>query len=216
MNASSCIDRLWQEGYFKDGRNLGEVSIRIRDKWEHNFSSVDISKSLTKALYLRRTGKRGKYKYVQKTSPVSKRVATIEDELFSSRFLARLGQKFEVEVEDLRLNFGHSGTCTSFLLRKMLEKMIYIVFAKNNLLSKIEDKTKPGRLVGLESMINIASQEKINGTPILTPQTATKINGIKFLGDTSAHNPLTTVDMETIVPQMPFIITAYNELLENM
>lgn len=65
-------------------------------------------------------------------------------------------------------------------------------------------------------MINIVTQEKINGIPILTSKTGKEVKGLKFLGDASAHNPLTNVDMISIVPQMPFIITAYKELSENL
>jgi len=36
--------------------------------------------------------------------------------------------------------------------------------------------------------------------------------GIKFLGDTAAHNPMVNVDVADILPQMPFIVTAYKEL----
>ena len=66
--------------------------------------------------------------------------------------------------------------------------------------------------MGLEKMLSVAVLEKINGIPILMPKTAHKIRGIKFLGDASAHNPLINVDMETIIPQIPFISTAYKEL----
>jgi len=48
------------------------------------------------------------------------------------------------------------------------------------------------------------------------PKTAKEINGIKFLGDASAHNPLINVEMKTIIPQMPFIITAYEELSKKL
>jgi hypothetical protein len=48
------------------------------------------------------------------------------------------------------------------------------------------------------------------------PKTKREIEGIKFLGDTSAHNSLTNVEMRTIVPQMPFIITAYDELTKKL
>ena len=65
-------------------------------------------------------------------------------------------------------------------------------------------------------MINIAAKEKIGGTPFLTSSTAKEIGGVKFLGDTSAHNPLVNVDMKTIIPQMPYIITAYKELAEKL
>ena len=43
----------------------------------------------------------------------------------------------------------------------------------------------------------------------MMPKPAREIRGIKFLGDASAHNPLIDIDMKTIVPQMPYIITAY-------
>jgi len=65
-------------------------------------------------------------------------------------------------------------------------------------------------------MVEIAAREKINGLPFLTPKTANEIKGIKFLGDTAAHNPLVGVDVRTILPQMPYIITAYNELAKRL
>ena len=94
--------------------------------------------------------------------------------------------------------------------------MIYIAFSKHNIETKLEDRTKPSGLVGLEIMINSASLKKINGIPFLMPKTAKEIKGIKFLGDVSAHNPLTNVDMKTIIPQMPYIITAYEELTKKL
>jgi len=112
------------------------------------------------------------------------------------------------------LNFNNSGNCTAFLLRKILEKLLYITFAKANLSKKLEDAS--GKLLGLEAMINIASAEKVASVPFLIPKTGEKIKGVKFLGDVSAHNPLTNVDMETIIPQMPYIITAYKELAEKL
>ena len=70
--------------------------------------------------------------------------------------------------------------------------------------------------MGLETMINIASSEKVRGIPFLTPKTAKEIKGVKFLGDSAAHNPLINVDMKTITPQLPFIITAYEELAKKL
>ncbi len=65
-------------------------------------------------------------------------------------------------------------------------------------------------------MIDIASREKVSGLPVLTGKTATELRGIKFLGDTAAHNPLVDVEMPTIVPQMPFLITALGELSRHL
>lgn len=215
-NAPICIELLWREGFFKNGRVLQEVANRITVRWEHNFPPADISNALTNAYFLRRVGRRRSFHYIQKLSPVNKRISSIEDELFADTLVKKLEKIIEIELKDLRLNFGYSGTCTAFLLRKILEKLIYVVFARNGIESKIEDKISSGGVVGLEKMLNIAVQEKISGIPVLIPKTAQKIQGIKFLGDASAHNPLVNVDMETIVPQIPFIITAYKELVARL
>lgn len=154
--------------------------------------------------------------YVQRRPPVSKEIEIIGSQLFDAALIQKFGKNFEHEVADLHLNFGRSGNCTAFLLRKILEKLIYIVFAKNGVESKLESKDASGRLVGLEAMVDTAAREKINGIPFLTPSTAKEIRGIKFLGDTSVHNPLTDVDMRTILPQIPFIVTAYKELAQRL
>lgn len=146
----------------------------------------------------------------------TRKILKVEEELFSVRLLKKLKKDFEIELKDLKNNFGESGTCSAFLFRKILEKLIYLVFAKQGIVARIEDKTKAGGLVGLEDMINKASSEKIYGIHILTPKTAKEIKGIKFLGDTAAHNPLINVDMKTIIPQMPYIITAIEELSKHL
>lgn len=215
-NAISCVTALWEEGFFKDECSLGAVSKRITDKWGHNFPATEISKALYKANFLIRVGKPRLFRYKQKISPKSKRIENIEEQLFSADLITKLGNSFQTEIGDLHLNFGRSGICTAFLLRKILEKEIILAFAKNGISKKIEDRSYTGRIIGLEAMVDTAAREKIIGIPMLTPKTAEKIKGIKFLGDTSAHNPLVSVDMETILPQMPFIITAYKELAERL
>lgn len=144
------------------------------------------------------------------------RVRKMEEDLFSEELMKKLRRDFSTEIEDLYYNFSKSGTCTAFLLRKILEKLIYLVFAKNGKESKLADRTRPGGLVGLETMINLSFLEKLCGVPFLTSRTANAIKGIKFLGDTAAHNPLVNVKMETIRPQMPFIIIAYEELAKRL
>ncbi len=146
----------------------------------------------------------------------NRKIMAIEEELFSDKLLKKFENNFDIEISDLRHNFGLSGNCTAFLLRKILEKLIYITFSKNGIEAKLEDKTKPGWLVGLEMMINLCVSEKVNGVPFLMSKTAKEIKGIKFLGDVSAHNPLTNVDIKTIIPQMPYIITAYEELTKKL
>jgi hypothetical protein len=89
-------------------------------------------------------------------------------------------------------------------------------FAKNGLEDHLKDKTKGDELVGLKAMLNLATLHKIHGKPFLMTKTAKEIGGVKFLGDTSAHNPLVNVSMKTIVPVMPFIVTAYSELAKKL
>jgi hypothetical protein len=130
--------------------------------------------------------------------------------------VAKLNKDFEDELDELRDNFGKNGLSTAFLLRKILEKLIIIVLGKNGKQHLLRSKNRPDRWLGLDEIIDIAAQEKINGVPFLLPKTAQEIKGIKFLGDTAAHNPLATVDTKTIIPQMPYIITAYEELAKRL
>lgn len=144
------------------------------------------------------------------------KVLEIEQDLFSEKLQTKMRRNFRVEIEELQANFGRNPNCTAFLLRKILEKLIIIVVSKHANRGLIEDKARPGRWVGLADMIETASREKLNGVPLLIPRTANEIKGIKFLGDTAAHNPLIGVDNQTILPQMPFIITAYSELAKRL
>lgn len=136
--------------------------------------------------------------------------ASKPEQIFSENLVKKLGKDFETEIKDVSLIYGRSGTCTAFLLRKVLEKIVFLAFAKNGISDQLKDKN--GDFVGLKRMLDLCTTNKIGGKPYLMPKTAKEIVGIKFLGDTSAHNPLINVDMKTIVPQMPFIIIAYEEI----
>lgn len=210
--APEALRILWQEGFFKVWSDQNKIAAHL-SKRGNNFLPGTLRKALERSPHLICRKQNGVLEYVQTRPAVSKEIDKIESELFEDGLLKKFGKTFETEIADLHLNFGKSGNCTAFLLRKILEKLIYITFARNGLETKLEDPGAPGRLVGLEAMINTAAREKINGIPFLTPHTAQEIRGIKFLGDASAHNPRTNVDMQTITPQMPFIITAYKELL---
>jgi len=152
---------------------------------------------------LRRLGKTQKFRQV-------------EHDLFSEELVTKLGKDFDRELAELRDNFGRNGNATAFLLRKILEKLLIIVFGKHGNESLLKDVSQPGNWKGLEEMVEIASRERQRGIPFLLPRTAREIHGIKFLGDTAAHNPLVNVDSATILPQMPFIITAYSELANRL
>jgi hypothetical protein len=209
--APEALRFLWHEGFFKNWADQTKVTTHLA-KRGNNFFPDTLRKALSRAPFLISRKQADALEYIQKKPAISKEVDKIETELFDDVLVKKLGKNFEIEIADLLHNFSKSGNCSAFLLRKILEKLIYITFAKHGLESKLEDKNSPGRIIGLEAMINASAQEKIGGIPLLTSATAQAIRGVKFLGDASAHNPLTNVDMKTIIPQMPFIITAYKEL----
>lgn len=216
-------------GFFDSPRTTGQLIAEVRDIFGRKLKTIEVNVYMKRFMpdfirAFRPSGHQGNFWVLASITKEdalqalskNKKILAIEEELFSVKLTKGLKKDFSVELEDLRHNFGQSGNCTAFLLRKILEKLIYITFSKHGLKTRLEDKTKPGRLIGLEAMINLASSEKVRGIPFLTPKTAKEIKGIKFLGDTAAHNPLTNVDMKTVIPQMPYIITAYEELAKKL
>lgn len=207
---TKILKLLWAKKILKTPKNLNEIKSELSNL-DCNPSDQNLCMGLKNAKYLTRKGSKGNYKYVQKYA--SKGIL-LNNEILPKSLIGDLRTDFQIEINDLHLNFGRSGTCTAFLLRKILEKLIFLSFAKNNLQEKLKDAS--GDFVGLKTMINLSTILKVNGKPFLMPRTAKEIEGIKFLGDTSAHNPITNVKMETIIPQMPFIITAYEELSKKL
>jgi len=130
---------------------------------------------------------------------------------FFSKLKRILGPDFDIEIKDLELVYDKSGTCTAFLLRKILEKSLFLALVRSGF--KEENlKDEYGKYVGLDRLLNIAYNSKVDGLPLLTPNTVKNIRGIKFLGDAAAHNYLANVDMEEIKPQIPYILVALKEL----
>src|SRR5690606_28986472 len=106
---------------------------------------------------------------------ISKNIDTLEVELHDSIdpkvFLPvdlknKLLKKCDTELKDIELVFDRSGTCTAFLLRKILEKLLFYVFVENNLSSKIKDPKNPNRLLGLGDLLKKVQNENIKGKPI--------------------------------------------------
>ena len=207
----TVLNNLWNRGFFKVNRSLGDIKKELNNSLGRNPTDQNLSIALTRAKYLRRSGSKGSYKYIQKF-PCSE--VLMNEDVLPEQLIQELGKEFETEINDLRWNYGKSGTCVAFLLRKILEKLIFLAFAKNGLDNKLKDSK--GDFVGLKIMLNLATSYKISGKPFLLPKTAKEIEGIKFLGDTSAHNVLVNVHMKTIIPIMPFIITAYDELAKKL
>jgi len=202
----NALEELWNKRYFVCERTFQEIKTQL-GQTGFNPSDQNLHMGLSSVRFLTQRGRRGHYRHIQKYSSdkIDLNKDFLPDELVNA-----LEREFGLELRDLKLNFGRSGTCTAFLLRKILEKLIFLTFAKNGFEDKLKDKN--GEFVGLKTMLNMATIYKVHGKPFLMPKTAKEIEGIKFLGDTSAHNPLVNVSMSTIIPMMPFIVTAYSEL----
>ncbi len=125
----------------------------------------------------------------------------------------RLGREFKIEIDGLSLVWGRHGDCTAFLLRKILEKAIYIAFAKNKMLHVLKNRHDPQKFVGLQEMLKIASTTNAkDGTPFLSSKVVGELKGIKFLGDTAAHDFLYNVQMKDIEREMVYISIALGQL----
>jgi len=204
------LAELWHNGFFSDEKTLDQIRQKLK-QLGCNPSDDSLRMAMSRQKFLTKRGQRGDNRYVQKHA--AKKIALTADVL-SDELIAKLRPEFQTELDDLMLNYGRSGVCTAFLLRKILEKLIFITFAKNNYGDRLKDAK--GDFVGLKTMLKMATDCKVGGKPFLMPKTAQALDGIKFLGDTSAHNPLADVHMKTIVPVMPFIITAYSELVKKL
>ncbi len=204
--ATQGLKVLWLKKFFKEGRTIDQIK-KALEKLECNPSDSSLGMALNRSKFLGKKGKKRNYKYKQKHAS---REILLNEDILSEKLIKDLGKEFETEISDLKLNFGRSGTCTAFLLRKILEKLIFLAFSKNGISNQL--RGTGGRFVGLKTMVDLAAANEIRGKPFLMSKTAKEIGGIKFLGDAAAHNPLTNVEMRTIILQMPFIITAYEEL----
>jgi hypothetical protein len=226
----ALLQKLILEGFLDSPVSSKEVVLRIRERsgnrWKTSYVQTYMQKFMKADIVhaIKPSGHRENYwvlasvKREQALRLVAKRatVREIQEELFSGDLVKHLKKNFGRELEELHDNFGKNGNCTAFLLRKILEKLIIIVLSKNGQAKLLEDRNRPGGWIGLKDMIEVAAREKLHGVPFLVPKTANEIKGIKFLGDTAAHNPLVSVEMSTIVPQMPYIITAYEELAKRL
>ena len=202
----SYLKVLWHQGFFRQKRSFDRIKQKFGSVGSHP-TRQNLYIALSRAKFLTKLGGRGEYCYIQKHAPQP--IAHTED-ILPDELMEALAKDFKTELVDLRHNFGASGTCTAFLLRKVLEKLIYLAFAQNGQQAILLDPK--GRLLGLHTMLTLATSTKIGGKPFLMQKTADEIRGVKFLGDTAAHNPLVNVSMRTIVPVMPYIVTAYSEL----
>ena len=121
MDAQSLpelLKLLWSQSFFSIERNFDAVIIEL-NKIGVNPTNPALAMALGRAKFLTQKGKRTQYRYIQKYA--GNKIALTTDVL-PDELVTTLGKDFEIEILDLRRNYGQSGTCTAFLLRKILEK----------------------------------------------------------------------------------------------
>ncbi len=107
-------------------------------------------------------------------------VIEIEHSLFANELELKMQKNFSQELGELRDVFGKHGNCSAFLLRKILEKLLVITFRKCGKGALIEDVRKPGGLIGLTAMVDLATRERVDSAPILTGKTGSEIRRNKI------------------------------------
>jgi hypothetical protein len=157
----------------------------------------------------------GKKKLFRKLLGEKKRKTHIEQKLF-----ARLEKHVAPEVMELRANLAAKNPmATGFLLRKILEKLLYLAFAKNGIRHLIEhppgSSQAEGSIYGLKAIIAKATETEVGGERILTLKTARELDTrTKYLLDNTVH--LGGADMEMILDCLPSLKSAYDELLKKL
>ena len=131
--------------------------------------------------------------------------------------MKKLGKRFSNEFRELDVAyFNNCGNASAFLLRKILEKSIFLAFAKNKKINILKEKNSD-KFVGLEKMISIASKEFAkDGTPFILPKVAEKLSSVKFLGDTAAHDFIYDIDIKDIERELSVINIGLGQLANKL
>jgi hypothetical protein len=120
-------------------------------------------------------------------------------------------------MQEFKIVAKTCSNCTAFLMRKIFEKLLFIILSKSNQQSKISSYRQSNQqLPNLTTLLNWSGQAEINGKHIISPNNLAKIQGSKFLGDVSAHNYLTSVSFEDINNEVSLWRITIKELSLNL
>lgn len=208
---SDCIDYLWKTGWFKKFRKPKEIA----DKIYEDFGIFCIN--ITPVLKLNRFKKHIRkfkqgWKEIRAASPQNLKKDSSFNEVKKV-----LGHTFKKETEELEIVMNSCSDCTAFVMRKILEKLLFIIISKSDKKQKLREiKNKEGKLPNLTQLLNIAKVAEINDLHIISPKSISNLQGIKFLGDTSAHDYLTNVGFEDIKQELAHWRIAVKQLASNL
>ena len=212
------LKMFYNEGFFKEDKGLKDVRNELKNRG-FNFSDQLICGSLMSAPFLSRSRKlRGNNKFAQREPPQSKIKEEKRDEInkvLSELTEKKLGERFQQDIRELNASFTHDcGNSTAFLLRKILEKAIFYVFVQNGNTDSV--KGKDGKILGLDALLDLCKREKIKGEFILLPKTVDEIHGLKFLGDSAAHDYLADIELHDLNHQLPIWTMALKQLINKL
>lgn len=211
-NQSEAVDYLWQIEWFSDYRKPKEIEDKIYE--DFGIYVVNITPTLKLKRFNRRIKNFPKKGWKQIRAPKEKGV---KKESNFKEIKEGLGSAFEKEMDELEIVSSSCSNSTAFLMRKILEKLLFIIISKSNKKLEIDSiKNTEDRLPNLTELLNISKTAEINNQHILSPTNIRKLGGSKFLGDISAHDYLTSVSFEDIQNEISIWRISIKELYSNL
>ena len=209
MKKSEIIDLLWERGDFEDYRQVKDIS---KEMWkDFKVEAGNLTMTLKSKPYLKKL-----VKGWRQIKPPARKSLAKTDEMEEIEQV--LGSGFKIEVEELKIAFLHQPNSAAFLMRKIFEKLLFIIISKSNEKSKITDykRQNNGELPQLSNLLNWAQTAEVNNIHIATPRNLRNIAGSKFFGDNAAHNYLISVSFEDLKPEIPQWRILIKELAKNL
>jgi hypothetical protein len=211
VNQSEAVEYLWKIGWFKDFKSPKEIKDKIENEFEIYSSNIIPILKLRK---LKKKIKKFPKGWKQITSSKEK---GIKKESSLEEIKSCLGKDFKKEMNELDYVSSTCPNCTAFLMRKILEKLLFIIISKSNKKNNIDKiKASEDRLSNLTELLNIAKLSEINNKHIIPPKNIEKLSGSKFLGDVSAHDYLTSISFEDIQNEISIWRISIKELSSNL
>ncbi len=209
-NQNEVVDYLWQIGWFKKVRKPKGIQEKIQ-----TFGIY--SENITPTLKLKKFKKKIK-RFKDGWKEI--RAANIKGIKKTSEFeeiSSCLGDSFKKEMQELKIVMNNCSNCTAFLMRKILEKLLFIVISKSDRKEDIKKlKEKEERLPNLTKLLNLSKNAEINNMHIISPKNINNLEGSKFLGDVASHDYLTDVSFEDIKQEISVWRISIKELSKNL
>ena len=129
----------------------------------------------------------------------------------------KINKLLKKELEELEHNSKKCPLAAGFLMRRMLEKTLIAVYKKNNLEKDIYNEDKK-QFHELAIIIRRAAEHTINKRRILSKDDKTLCDGIRFLGNITAHDMevldlITIKDINNFYPQLCVLLKSLNRFL---